>query len=283
MKIHLGLGELKDVARGLRGRLRLGGRVKYGIFLLAVWLMISGDAMAVLQMQSIATGVTQPTSITHAGDGSGRLFITQQGGLIVIFDGAQVLPRPFLNISSLVLNSGERGLLSVAFHPNFATNGFFFVNYVNRDGNTVVARYRVSANNPNVANARSEKVILRVAQPFVNHNGGQLQFGPDGFLYIGMGDGGGAGDPGNRAQNLGTLLGKMLRIDVNVNDPIPYAVPADNPFVGTAGARPEIWALGLRNPWRFSFDRNTGQLFIGDVGQNAWEEVNLTARQQSGW
>ena len=243
------------------------------------WTTGPGRASAVLQTQSIASGLVAPTSITHAGDSSNRLFITLQAGRIVIFNGVRILPQPFLDISSLVSCCAERGLLSVAFHPNYTANGLFFVNYTDIQGNTVVARYRVSAN-PNVARRASEQVILRVQQPFANHNGGQLQFGPDGLLYIGLGDGGSAGDPGNRAQNLGTLLGKILRI--NVNSTLPYTIPADNPFIGTPGARPEIWAYGLRNPWRFSFDRQTGQMFIGDVGQNQWEEINLQRAGSAG-
>ncbi len=243
-----------------------------GLLLVLFLLLGAGQGLAALQMQPIASGLIKPLGMTQAGDDSGRLFITLQGGQIVIFDGVQLLATPFLDISSLVSCCGERGLLGLAFHPNFKTNGFFYVNYTNLKGNTVVARYHVSAD-PNVADRASAVVILRVTQPFVNHNGGQLQFGPDGFLYIGMGDGGSAGDPGNRAQNLSTLLGKLLRIDVNGQ--LPYTIPPDNPFVGTAGARPEIWALGLRNPWRFSFDRKTGNLFIGDVGQASFEEVDF--------
>jgi glucose/arabinose dehydrogenase len=243
-----------------------------GLLLMLVFALSGGQALAALQFQAIATALTNPIGITHAGDNSGRLFITLQGGQIVIFDGVQVLATPFLDISSLLSCCGEQGLLGLAFHPNYEVNGFFYVNYTNLKGNTVVARYHVSAD-PNVADRASGVVLLRQFQPFANHNGGQLQFGPDGFLYIGLGDGGSGGDPGNRAQKLSTLLGKILRI--NVNGPLPYAIPPGNPFVGTPGARPEIWAYGLRNPWRFSFDRKTGNLFIGDVGQASFEEVDL--------
>jgi glucose/arabinose dehydrogenase len=241
--------------------------------LLLAW---AGNAHSALQFQTVATGLPTPVSITHAGDGSGRLFITLQDGRIVIHDGAQVLATPFLDIRSKVSCCGERGLLSAAFHPSYAANGLFYVNYTNQAGHTVIARYQVSAD-PNVANPRSERVLLRVRQPFANHNGGQLQFGPDGFLYIGLGDGGSGGDPGNRAQSRRLLLGKILRIDVDGG--VRYAIPRDNPFVGVRGARREIWAYGLRNPWRFSFDRITGDLFIADVGQSAWEEINF---QQAG-
>jgi glucose/arabinose dehydrogenase len=237
-------------------------------------LLASGSAQAatVLQLQPIATGVPNVTYVTNAGDGSGRLFITLQDGRIVVFDGTQVLPTPFLDIRALVSTGGERGLFSVAFHPNYAINGFFFIDYTDVNGDTVVARYSVSVN-PNIANPNSAVIVLAQQQPFANHNGGQLQFGPDGFLYIGMGDGGSAGDPFNNAQNLGAILGKMLRIDVD--SAVPYAIPPGNPFVGVQGARGEIWALGLRNPWRFTFDRLTGDMFIADVGQDMWEEADF--------
>jgi glucose/arabinose dehydrogenase len=244
--------------------------MQVSLFLLIVFLMV-GSANADLQFQPVASDLPNPVALTHAGDGSGRLFITLQEGRILIFDGARILPTPFLDIRSQVSCCGERGLLSVAFHPNYASNGFFFVNYTNRSGHTNVVRYQVSED-PNVANLRSRRIILTVFQPFPNHNGGQLQFGPDGFLYIGLGDGGSAGDPGNRAQNPRSLLGKMLRVDVNAR--FRYSIPPSNPFVGVRGVRREIWASGLRNPWRFSFDRVTGDLYIADVGQNTWEEVN---------
>jgi glucose/arabinose dehydrogenase len=218
------------------------------------------------------SGLTRPVAITHAGDGSGRLFITLKGGKVITYDGAKVLPEPFIDLSSLVSTNSERGLLSVAFHPNYKNNGYFFVNYTDTNGDTVIARYSVSSE-LNAADQSSALVLLKITQPFQNHNGGQLQFGLDGYLYIGMGDGGSGGDPQNNAQNPGTLLGKMLRIDVD--GALPYAVPSDNPFVGNPGVLDEIWALGLRNPWRFSFDRQTGDLFIGDVGQRTWEEVNF--------
>lgn len=238
--------------------------------LLMIFLM-AGSAHAALQFQSVASGLSNPVALTHAGDGSGRLFFTLQEGLILIFDGARILPTPFLDIRSQVSCCGEQGLLSVAFQPDYASNGFFFVNYTNRAGHTIIARYQVSED-PNIANFRSRRTVLKVHQPFPNHNGGQLQFGPDGYLYIGLGDGGSGGDPGNRAQKPKSLLGKMLRVDVNRRS--RYAIPPSNPFVGGRGVRREIWASGLRNPWRFSFDRFTGDLYIADVGQNAWEEVN---------
>lgn len=242
-------------------------------------LSFSYIASAALTTKLIANGLNKPVAITHANDHSNRLFITQQSGEILIHDGISILPTPFLNISAITLCCGEQGLLSVAFHPNYATNKLFFVNRTNLQGNTVVSRFQASAS-PNIANVNSRRTILTIVQPFDNHQGGQLQFGPDGYLYIGTGDGGSAGDPGNRAQNLKSLLGKMLRIDINKG--LPYSIPSDNPFVPTSDARAEIWAYGLRNPWRFSFDRRTGQLFIADVGQKNWEEINLQPANSAG-
>ena len=197
----------------------------------------------------------------------------------MIYDGTRLLHEPFLDIRNIVGSGGERGLLSVAFHPRYAENGLFYVNYTNLQGHTVVARYAVQPQNPNRANPSSALIILTINQPFANHNGGQLQFGPDGYLYIGMGDGGSGGDPNNRAQNLLDLLGKMLRIDVD--NASPYAIPPSNPYAHVDNARSEIWASGLRNPWRFSFDRATGDLWIADVGQGQWEEI-LPAREHIG-
>ncbi|MGE5310798.1 MAG: PQQ-dependent sugar dehydrogenase [Nitrospirota bacterium] len=237
-------------------------------------------AGAQIDLQPVASGIANPVAITHAGDGSGRLFITLQAGQLVIFDGTQVLPTPFLDISSLVLSGGERGLLSVAFHPNYRDNGVFFVYYTNTAGDIVIARYSVSANS-NVANPTSAGILLTIPHPnFANHNGGQLQFGPDGYLYIGVGDGGSGGDPSSHGQSLDTFLGKLLRIDVD--DSSPYGIPVNNPFVGVPGALPEIWAYGLRNPWRFSFDRSTHDLFIADVGQDSWEEVDFQPASSAG-
>ncbi|MFQ3662399.1 MAG: PQQ-dependent sugar dehydrogenase [Chloroflexaceae bacterium] len=229
----------------------------------------------------VVQGLRRPTHVTSAGDGSGRLFVVEQAGQVRIVRNGRLLPQPFLDIASLVGSRGnEQGLLSIAFHPRFADNGAFFVNYTSRDGATVVARYRVAATNPDQADPRSAAVLLTIEQPAANHNGGLVKFGPDGYLYIGTGDGGAAGDPWNNGQRLDTLLGKLLRIDVD--GAAPYAIPPDNPMLKRAGARPEIWAYGLRNPWRFSFDRSTGDLFIADVGQNAWEEVHFQPGGSSG-
>jgi glucose/arabinose dehydrogenase len=228
----------------------------------------------IIKLEPLVTDLENPVAITAVGDGSNRLFINLQEGQIVIYDGTQLLPIPFLDIRSLVSCCSERGLLGLAFHPDYINNGFFYINYTNTNGNTVVARYTVS-DDPNVADPSSAIILLTVLQLFTNHNGGQLQFGPDGYLYIGMGDGGGGGDPQNNAQNLGTLL-------IDVDSGLPFTIPPDNPFVGNPGARDEIWALGLRNPWRFSFDRLTGDLFIADVGQNDWEELNVQSASSTG-
>jgi glucose/arabinose dehydrogenase len=224
-----------------------------------------------ISLQSIATGFASPVEITNAGDS--RLFVVQKGGLIRILNAdGTVNPTPFLNLSAFVSTNSERGLLGLAFHPNYATNGYFFVNYTNLAGNTVIARYTVNVSNPNIANT-TETVLMTITQPFANHNGGTIKFGPDGYLYIGMGDGGSGGDPGNRAQNINENLGKMLRIDVNTTTAPFYSSPNSNPYVGVAG-NDEIWAIGLRNPWKFSFNRLNGDLWIADVGQDAVEEIN---------
>jgi glucose/arabinose dehydrogenase len=255
-----------------------------------------------ISLVQIITGLSQPVQITHAGDGSGRLFIIEKSGRIKIFNN-YVYQGVFLDISAKVSTSSEQGLLSVAFPPGYDTSGRFYVNYTNLAGDTVIARYQVSAD-VNRADAASEEILLTIDQPYANHNGGQMAFGPDGYLYIGMGDGGSGGDPENRAQNPADLLGKLLRIDVEpagtttppptgsilVFMPVlykagpsePYRIPPNNPFIHTPGYRSEIWAIGLRNPWRFSFDRSTGDLYIADVGQNDWEEVNFQSNTSPG-
>ncbi len=223
----------------------------------------------------VAEGFTRPVQVTHAGDGSGRLFVVEQRGKIKIIQDGQVLTRPFLDIQEVVNDGGnEQGLLGLTFHPHYTQTGYFYVNYTDAANATVVGRYSVSMTDSNQADLTSFMTILTVDQFATNHNGGQILFGPDGYLYIGMGDGGGGGDPQDNGQNAETLLGAMLRLDVD--RATPYAIPPDNPYVGTTGAD-EVWAIGLRNPWRFSFDRMTGDLYIGDVGQNAWEEINYLA------
>lgn len=240
------------------------------------------SAHAPLRLGTIpyVSGLQNPVELVHAGDGSGRLFVVEQAGLIRIIRDGAVSSEPFLDVRSLVSCCGERGLLGLAFHPHYQTNGFAFINYTDTGGNTVVARYRSDVTNANRLDPSSSTTVLRVTQPFGNHNGGHLAFGPDGYLYIGLGDGGSGGDPGNRAQNLTELLGKMLRIDVDGE--FPYAIPDDNPYAARDDARGEIWASGLRNPWKYSFDRETGDLWIADVGQNAFEEVNFQAASSSG-
>lgn len=216
------------------------------------------------EWELVVADLSRPVDVQS--NGSGRLFIIEKVGRIRILQDGQLLEQPFLDISDLVGSSGnEQGLLGLAFHPQYAQNGRFFVNYTDNDGNTVISRFQAS-NDPNLADASSEVQLLGIDQPFPNHNGGVLAFGPDGHLYAGMGDGGAAGDPFGNAQKTDNLLGKVLRIDVDSAE--PYAVPPDNPFGN------EIWAYGLRNPWRMSFDRATGDLYIGDVGQNAWEEID---------
>ena len=235
-----------------------------------------------VSLEQIATDIGPITGIANAGDA--RLFLTLRGGRILIFENGAVRSQDFLNIGSLVnANAFERGLLSVAFHPDYEDNGFFFVNYTNLNGDTVVARYQVSSDR-NRAEPSSARILLTIAQPEANHNGGQLQFGPDGYLYIGMGDGGGALDPACRAQKTDTLLGKMLRIDVdeNVNAAPFHGIPQDNPFRGAGDPPDEVWASGFRNPWRFSFDRLTGDLWIADVGQNQREEINFQPATSDG-
>jgi glucose/arabinose dehydrogenase len=233
-----------------------------------------------LQVTPVYDGFSAPTHITNAGDGSGRLFVTEQEGTIRVIDDGVVQEAPFLDITERVSAGGERGLLSVAFPPGYADKGYFYVDYTDLNGDTKISRFRVS-DNPNIADPASEQVILGIAQPYPNHNGGQLAFGPDGYLYIGMGDGGSGGDPENRAQNLGVLLGKILRIDVE-SGADPYAIPPNNPFVGNANARDEIWAYGLRNPWRFAFDTATGDLYIADVGQERVEEIDFQPASSNG-
>jgi glucose/arabinose dehydrogenase len=241
-----------------------------------VLLLVAASATAQprVVLKRLANGLNQPVALTHAGDD--RLFVTLQPGQIIILGRS----TPFLDIRSLVSCCGERGLLSTAFHPRYRDNGFFYVNYTDRNGDTVVARYSVSPDDPNRADPATAQLVIKIAQPYANHNGGQLQFGPDGYLYIGMGDGGSGGDPQNRAQNLNELLGKLLRIDVDSGT--PYAIPPTNPFRTTPSARPEVWASGLRNPWRFSFDRRTGDLWIADVGQDKYEEVDFQPATSAG-
>jgi len=238
-------------------------------------------AFPAITLTPVASGIAQPVGVTHAGDGSGRQFVIEQAGRVRIVRGGEVAPAPFLDISDRVLAGGERGLLGLAFPPGFAGKGYFYVDYTRLpDGATVVSRFRLSPD-PDIALATGEEVLLVVEQPFENHNAGQLAFGPDGFLYVALGDGGSGGDPFGNGQNRATLLGNILRIDVE-SGIAPYAIPPGNPFAQEPGVLGEIWAFGLRNPWRFSFDRVSGDLYIADVGQNLVEEVNFQAAASTG-
>ena len=239
---------------------------------------LSGPVQDTVTVTVIAQGLSDPLYLT-APAGDPRLFIVEQEGRVRIEKDGRLLAKPFLDLMSRVGSGGERGLLSIAFHPRYRDNGFFIVNFTDKNGDTHIERLRVSAD-PDVADAASAKLLLLIEQPYANHNGGHILFGPDGMLYVGMGDGGAGGDPHGNGQKLGTLLGKLLRIDVDHGD--PYTVPPDNPFVATTAARGEIWAYGLRNPWRLAFDRAAGLLYIADVGQNQWEEVDVQPAGQGG-
>lgn len=247
-------------------------------------------AQAQLTTETFASGLDRPVFMTHANDGSGRLFIIEQEGAIRIVDAdGNLLPIPFMDIDPIVTGGtsggNEQGLLGLAFHPDYATEGAegegkFYVNYIGSGSDTYIMEYSVSSISPNIADTNSARLVMFIDQPFSNHNGGWLGFGDDGYLYIAQGDGGSGNDPGNRAANLNNYLGKMHRIDIDSPDDFPsdpnhnYAIPSDNPFVGTSGALDSIWHYGLRNPWRSSFDRETGDLWMADVGQSAREEVN---------
>jgi glucose/arabinose dehydrogenase len=269
---------------GLRGITPRGIRHQLLTLLVALPSVVAASPTIVLQ--PVLTGLAAPVYLTHARDGTDRLFVIEQAGVIRVLRPGAAPPTVFLDIRPRVLAGGERGLLGLAFHPGYAHNGRFFVNYTRQpDGATVIAEYRVSPADPAVAST-DEVPLLVVPQPFANHNGGMIEFGPDGFLYIATGDGGAAFDPGNRAQDPLTLLGKILRIDVDASVGVPpfYGSPPDNPFAGPAPGRDEIFALGLRNPWRFSFDRATGVLYVGDVGQGEREEIDLVTRGGNyGW
>ncbi|WP_458626197.1 PQQ-dependent sugar dehydrogenase [Winogradskyella sp. PC D3.3] len=235
-----------------------------------------------LNLELIASNFDRPVSIKHAGDD--RLFVVEQDGLIkIINSNGTVQDSPFLDINSQVINTGnERGLLGLAFHPDYTANGYFFVNYINNSGDTVISRFTTDLTNPETADPNSELLLLTYNQPYNNHNGGDLAFGTDGYLYISSGDGGSAGDPENNAQNKLNLLGKILRLDINsTTDTQNYSIPIDNPFAQDTDNRQEIWAYGLRNPWKFSFDRLNGDLWIADVGQNAYEEINRASTEEA--
>lgn len=244
-------------------------------------LLIQAVESQTLTISQFATGFSSPVGVENAGDN--RLFVLQQRGLIKIVNpNGSVNSTPFLDISNLVSQTGdERGLLGLAFHPDYENNGYFYINYTrSSNGATRISRFSVNPSDPNTALANSEVEIITISQPYSNHNGGQIRFGPDGYLYIGMGDGGSSGDPQNYAQNPMVFLGKMLRIDVDNGS--PYSIPSSNPFSGSLSIENEIWAIGLRNPWRFNFDRCTGDLWIADVGQNAYEEIDFQPASSTG-
>jgi len=249
-------------------------------------LMMSAQLFAMdapsIRLVEFLSGLDNPVAL--ADDGSGRIFVVEQKGVIRLAQDGQVSKAPFLDIADRVKSGGERGLLCVVFHPQFATNGRLFVNYTSTVGGhleTIISEFKTMPHSATVS-ATTERIILRFDQPYENHNGGQLAFGQDGMLYIATGDGGSGGDPHNHGQQLNTRLAKILRIDVDHKE--PFAIPADNPFVDKAGALPEIWAYGMRNPWRFSFDRQTHQLYCGDVGQDKWEEVDVIEKGGNyGW
>ncbi len=234
----------------------------------------AGQPVGAIQLEKLTDDLNSPVFVTHAADKSGRMFVVEKKGTIAILRDGKRAATLFLDISDLIDSSGsEQGLLGLAFHPDYASNGRFFVYYTASNGDNTLARYQVS-DAPDVADPRSAQVLFAVKDPAPNHNGGMLAFGPDGYLYVGLGDGGSAGDPWGNGQNRSVLLGKLLRLDVDGD--APYTIPPDNPWPnGVDNARPEIWAYGLRNPWRFSFDRANGDLYIGDVGQNAYEEIDF--------
>lgn len=244
------------------------------------WIMfiflISSFASSRLGVVKLVDGLDQPVAVISRTTGMEFLYIVEQDGVVRLGINGNLQNISFLDISPQVhqpLYPGdEQGFLGIAFHPKFEINGFLFVNYVNRDGFTIISRF---ISKDNIADPNTERIIFKIKQPYSNHNGGHLTFGPDGYLYIGLGDGGSAGDPENRAQDLDSFFGKMLRINIDDMDDQPYLIPKDNPFINRENCKPEIWAYGLRNPWRYSFDRITGDLFIGDVGQNDWEEVDF--------
>jgi len=236
-----------------------------------------------IELEDFADGFSSPLALKNAGDE--RLFVVEQGGVIKIVDiNGTVNPTPFLDIQSIVNAGGERGLLGLAFHPEYQTNGRFFVHYSNSSGDTQISEFSVSTSNPDIADPNSEVMLLTVSQPFSNHNGGTIAFGPqDGYLYIGLGDGGGGGDTNNNAQNPTLLIGKLLRIDIDTQSGgNNYGIPSDNPFIVDPNTRDEIWATGLRNPFRFTMDPETNSIWIGDVGQNAREEINRASLSQAG-
>ncbi|HEY6977415.1 MAG TPA: PQQ-dependent sugar dehydrogenase [Chitinophagaceae bacterium] len=255
----------------------------YITILLLHFLFIASAQPAISFTPVVTSGLNTPVYVTNAGDSSNRLFIVEKDGVIKIYDGNSMIATPFLDVRQLVSTLGERGLLSIAFHPQYKTNRYFFIYYTNLSGDITIARYQTRADNSNVADSSSGVVLLNIPKPYANHNGGTLAFGKDGYLYFATGDGGGAGDINNNAQNGNSLLGKMIRINVTISTSPPYyIIPTDNPFVNDTTVKDEIWDLGLRNPFRWSFDRLTGDIWIGDVGQSSREEVDFEPDSSKG-
>lgn len=252
------------------------------LLILLATAVLAGAEPPRIKLEPMVRRLERPLWLTH--DGTDRLFVIEQPGRVRLIVNGQLQKTPYLDLTKGVLDGGEQGLLCMVFHPDFASNGYLYVNYTRRrpQRQTVISEFRTDPRSDHV-DPSTERIITTIDQPYANHNGGQILFGPDGMLYVGMGDGGSANDPQNRAQNLNELLGKILRIDVTPRE--GYAVPKDNPFVGRTGARPEIWSLGWRNPWRISFDRETKLMYVGDVGQNKWEEIHVCVKpgENYGW
>lgn len=255
--------------------------MRYILFLLTSLFLYAKEPM--LASIKIADGFTKPVYVCQPPGDNKRLFVLEQKGVIKIIKNGKKVRKPFADLRDRIHNpikpGDERGLLGMAFHPNYQSNGFVYINYTDEDDHTIVSRFSVSTV-PDRLDKKSENVLIKLKQPFSNHNGGHMVFGADGYLYISVGDGGKFGDPFNNAQNLETLFGSILRIDVDKGD--PYAIPKDNPFINVEGAKGEIWFYGLRNVWRFSFDRETGDVYLGDVGQNLWEEIDFAAMEDAG-
>ena len=270
--------DLKSMSGDFDNFLLISPMLKQILFIFPILLFGQSPSLSSIE---IADGFKKPLFITSYPTDSNLLYVVEQAGRIIVIENGEKLKRPFLDIKKQVVNPSrpgdERGLLGFAFHPNHTKNGKFYINYMNNDGYTVVSEFTVK--NKQRANHSSERILFDLKQPFSNHNGGHMAFGPDGYLYISIGDGGKAGDPNNAGQDLNTIFGKVIRIDVNQT---PYGIPKSNPYYGQENKRGEIWAWGLRNVWRFSFDRKNGDIFYGDVGQNKWEEINYEPAKSKG-
>ena len=255
--------------------------MRYILFFFTSLFLFAKDIS--LSSIQIANGFTKPVYVCQPPGDNDRLFVLEQKGIIKIIKNGMTVRKPYADLRNKVHNpitpGDERGLLGLAFHANYQNNGFVYINYSDKNDHTIVSRFRV-ASDPDRLDTKSEKVLIKLKQPFSNHNGGHMEFGPDGYLYISVGDGGKWGDPYNNAQNLGNLFGKILRIDVDTGD--PYAIPDDNPFINNEDAKDEIWLYGLRNVWRFSFDWGKGDVYLGDVGQDLWEEIDFVAAENAG-